>query len=529
MDIHGLDAGAVEELERALSAHGLALADGPGTSGESAAAGPTSLNQHADRSTETKPRRGEVPGPTDATIASDSVLISDAGLSVRATNVLRRRGLVDLTEVAALTRDQLGSLPALGAKSLDEIERALRMHGLALATRPQVPLPLPTAEESPQLDEMAERLRRGQSVAEIATAHGISPKQVYRRLSATGLLNQSEQRPGRTSRPKRVDPRIADMAQRRLRGETLDDIGKAYNVTRERVRQILKQAGIDPGEIAAARAEGNRAVVAARVDDVLEAFRRGDDAATIARVLDLPPGAVAELLATEVTRTDRAARRAARDRPAERRYSDEDLIEAVRTVCERYGRAPTSNEYNATASTSVAMPSLPTIHNRIGWANAVRLAGFEPRRSVRRSYQRRWTEQTCLDALRRLAVETGHPPTVVEYEQLAELDPGLPSSATVRNRLGPWSKVTAELLRLPTRDRALETVRKSAGTTDTDSTAIWMAYLEEEITDDDLAVLAISHDFTWLAEFGTPPASVAGLLEPAATEAAAEDRNRPDG
>src|SRR5690606_14666091 len=37
--------------------------------------------------------------------------------------------------------------------------------------------------------------------------------------------------------------RAQDMCERRAAGETLDQIGRAYGVTRERVRQIIKAAG----------------------------------------------------------------------------------------------------------------------------------------------------------------------------------------------------------------------------------------------------------------------------------------------
>lgn len=42
--------------------------------------------------------------------------------------------------------------------------------------------------------------------------------------------------------------RNQDMESRYLNGETLQSIGTAYDITRERVRQILAKRGIDPQE-----------------------------------------------------------------------------------------------------------------------------------------------------------------------------------------------------------------------------------------------------------------------------------------
>lgn len=51
---------------------------------------------------------------------------------------------------------------------------------------------------------------------------------------------------GRGPAPKTFDPRCADMKARYLAGETLQQIGDSYSLTRERVRQILaKYEGIN--------------------------------------------------------------------------------------------------------------------------------------------------------------------------------------------------------------------------------------------------------------------------------------------
>jgi hypothetical protein len=65
-----------------------------------------------------------------------------------------------------------------------------------------------------------------------------------------------------------------------------------------------------------------------------------------------------------------------------------------------------------------------------------------PRASTRR---RRWTDGACWQALRRVVDELGEIPTVLSYERHAAGRDDLPSSATLRNRLGRWSAITARL------------------------------------------------------------------------------------
>jgi len=92
------------------------------------------------------------------------------------------------------------------------------------------------------------------------------------------------------------------------------------------------------------------------------------------------------------------------------------------------------------------LPSLPTVLNRMGgWTRAVRAAGLTPIVPTGTARRRRWTEGACWAALRRVADELGEIPTVLAYERHAAGRHDLPSSATVRNRLGRWSAITAQL------------------------------------------------------------------------------------
>jgi hypothetical protein len=81
-----------------------------------------------------------------------------------------------------------------------------------------------------------------------------------------------------------------------------------------------------------------------------------------------------------------------------------------------------------------------------GWSKAVSAAGLRPATAApSRARGRRWTEDACWDALRRAVDELGEIPSVLGYERFAAGRADLPSSATVRNRLGRWSSLATRL------------------------------------------------------------------------------------
>ncbi len=127
-------------------------------------------------------------------------------------------------------------------------------------------------------------------------------------------------------------------------------------------------------------------------------------------------------------------------------YSDRDIILALVSVATRVDRVPSAKEYAAHAR-QLGYPSLPTVLNRMGgWTSAIRAAGMQPLGAPkRRTRSRRWTDDACWTALRRVVGELGKIPTVLSYERHAADREDLPSSATLRNRLGRWSAITTRL------------------------------------------------------------------------------------
>ena len=241
--------------------------------------------------------------------------------------------------------------------------------------------------------------------------------------------------------------RVRQMQALREQAWSLDEIALRFGVSRERVRQILRaHGGPDPQDIAEARRRRAEAQAEARIDELLARWRAGEQPRTAASALGLQAAACRSTIERFATEVDRAARKASMaGGRAVNTYTDRDIILALTSVSTRVGRVPSAKEY-ALHARQLNYPSLPTILNRMGgWAHALRAAGMKPISSPTRARTRRWTEEACWAALRAVVAELGEIPTVLGYERHAAGRDELPSSATLRNRLGRWSAITTQL------------------------------------------------------------------------------------
>ena len=241
--------------------------------------------------------------------------------------------------------------------------------------------------------------------------------------------------------------RILQIRVLRERGWSLDEIAERYGVSRERVRQILRAHGApDPEIVAGARRRRSEQLAEARVDELLGLWRSGAQTASAATSLGLQAAACRSTISRFATDVDRAARKASMaDSRGSQTYSERDILVALRAVAAGLGRVPSAKEY-ALLARGLELPSLPTVLNRMGgWTRAVTAAGLKALPARRGARRRRWTQRACWEALRRAVDELGEIPTVLSYERHAAGRDDLPSSATLRNRLGRWSAITAQL------------------------------------------------------------------------------------
>jgi hypothetical protein len=231
-------------------------------------------------------------------------------------------------------------------------------------------------------------------------------------------------------------------------GFSLDEIAQRYGISRERVRQILL-ANDGPSRAVAEMARRRRIEREAhrRIEELLARWRSGEALGSMARDVGMPARTCSTMIARFASDMDRVARTTslARARGQVPRYSDRDIVDAIVLVASELGEVPSPRQYSA-RTRELGLPSLPTVLNRTGgWTSALRAAAMQPTAPARKPRQPRWTEAECWRVLHRVVRDLGSVPSVRAYERFIADLPDMPSSSTVRNRLGRWSAIAGHL------------------------------------------------------------------------------------
>lgn len=231
-------------------------------------------------------------------------------------------------------------------------------------------------------------------------------------------------------------------------GLTLAEIGAELGgISRERVRQLLKWIGRPSSQTwTAARrrrwaersAEAREAELARldeRREEALALYRSGGGSEGLAEALGVSHDAAGKWLTRNLSQEERDRVRGDQISKTRGTVPDEELLGDLREAAAALGEMFSEAEYSDWAKEN-GRRGAQTHPKRFGsWNEARRLAGLPTRRSGKRHRIDRVSEEACWAALRRVAAELGHPPTVEEYEEAAHRA-GLPSVATVRTRLG---------------------------------------------------------------------------------------------
>jgi hypothetical protein len=241
------------------------------------------------------------------------------------------------------------------------------------------------------------------------------------------------------------------MVQMREQGATLKAIGAEFGVTRERVRQIIQNAG-GPNRTAilaarAARAHEQEFERQAQVDEVLRPLLQANGAMSIQEassalgidervLMDYWPHGLNHLRIWTPGRADQT-------------WTDDEILAAVREAA-LYGFPLTANDYSELIRVGqVRGPSLPRVHQRFGgWAAACEAAGVEHGQSARVSYESRWTDDELLAYARDYFLDFDWPSSAHRFDDWRrEKVPDAPSVGTLRNRFGTWANLKRLALR----------------------------------------------------------------------------------
>ncbi len=242
-----------------------------------------------------------------------------------------------------------------------------------------------------------------------------------------------------TRTPVVVDPRAEEMSSRRLAGEALASIGTDFGLTRERVRQIIR----DHGQVSTADAQAARQ---ARLDQQRDDLRqraatmvRQRPGLTMAQLADLL-GVSKGQLSGVVDRETRAL--LVREKQGRRRWSDEQILHCLRRAADLYPGKPLTGHRYGKVRKQVGGPTHVRVLQRFGtWLAACEAAGVRPGTAPRRRYARAWTETEMLGWVADYLAQPGTRGTYAGYDEWARRTDGAPSSQTVRNRFGTWAVV----------------------------------------------------------------------------------------
>lgn len=244
-----------------------------------------------------------------------------------------------------------------------------------------------------------------------------------------------------------MNANVKKMAAMYESGKSLREVGKAFGVSGESVRQLFAANGVErrPRGYRAGPSAATRRAVA---NDYLEGVPREDVAAAYGLSVALVGRIISELLTPDELRERR--RRNASRRNAPREYADWELVEALTACASDLGPKFTAEDYAKwRREQKAAYPSLQLFNQRRptyspkdgaswnGWRKIAGLpvasAGSQP------GHSRRYDAEAIYGALDEVAATTGSFPTVAEYEK--RRPEGAPSAATVRLRYGRWGDV----------------------------------------------------------------------------------------
>lgn len=252
-------------------------------------------------------------------------------------------------------------------------------------------------------------------------------------------------RPGSASGRLARDPRARRMAQLYAEGATLEEVGSAFSLSRERARQIMVAAGYDVSALKLKAKRARRRRMAREYGSHIHAMlEQGHPVQAVASRLSVPVDFVRTF---DKSNPDYARHRKAyrkRSNPAVK-YTDEEVLGCLRAASRQIGGVLTTSAYTQLARRRAfgdgrPWPTHQTAFLRFGaWRRALEAAGLHSNPSSPIAGRQLFDRAHCIDAILEVERAVGHLPSVTEYSTYAtRMDGVLPSISTIRHRFGGW-------------------------------------------------------------------------------------------
>lgn len=241
-----------------------------------------------------------------------------------------------------------------------------------------------------------------------------------------------------------ISPRDQMMCDLRGKGLSLDEIGLQFDLTRERVRQIIEEAG---GPSASDVREMKARDSASRIQQLQEKISKevlSNPGLTISEIgerCSLSVSDVRKYLPANLKKLTIPSHSVEHESSnSQQKWTDAEILKSLELAQTYVFPVTTSNYAELVRVGEVQGPSVPLIHNRFGgWAAACQKAGVE-HGPTHREYNRTWTDDDLLRFVGLYLIEPNSDGTFRGYEQwrLNDCDDA-PSGALLRIRIGSWT------------------------------------------------------------------------------------------
>ena len=244
----------------------------------------------------------------------------------------------------------------------------------------------------------------------------------------------------------------------RMNGLTLDEIGKQFGVTRERIRQILKKAFKlvegDPSlkEKSFSEIFSEKTHSAKGEERRLQQERKDAIDSRVRSFLNSKPGATYLEISQELKISDEDLRKClqpqttkfiwteVRENVNESLFSDEAILDALR-LAEAFESPISAPMYRELVERGLVNgPGPQTVALRFGtWKRACEIADVNFNESVRTSYEKQWTDDEMLESVIEFLLNKSYGKGIQSYDEWRiETMSNAPSGAHLRKHFDTW-------------------------------------------------------------------------------------------